>query len=88
MQSGPSLQRNLGDVRYSADCCLFLSQLMTAREYLTRFEPGTLEAMDNPDAVFKEETERAAAAAIERGLERSAAGTYPLAIWKLVAAVR
>jgi hypothetical protein len=75
-------------VRVAADACLFLLELMTAREYRTRFEPGTLEFMADLDAVLKEETERAALVAIERGLEPSEAGTYPLAIWRVVAAHR
>jgi hypothetical protein len=75
-------------MRFTAERCLFLSEPMTAREYRTRFEPGTLEFIADLDAVLKEETDRAEVVAIERGLEPSKAGTYPLAIWKLVAAGR
>jgi hypothetical protein len=72
----------------AADACLFLSELMTAREYRTRFGPETLESMADLDAVLKKETERAAVIAKRRGLRASVAGRYPLAIWKAVAASR
>jgi hypothetical protein len=75
-------------MRTSAERCLFLSTPMTAREYLTRFEPGTLELMADPEAALKEETEKAAVIAIQRGLQPSEAGTYPLAVWRVVAARR
>jgi hypothetical protein len=74
------------DMRTAAERCLFLSEPMTAREYRTRYEPGTLEHLTDPDAVLKEETERAALIAIQRGLKPSPSGTYPLVVWSLVAA--
>jgi hypothetical protein len=75
-------------MRTAAERCLFLSEPMTASEYRTRYEPGTIELLTDPDAVLKEETERAALIAIQRGLKPSASGMYPLAVWSLVAARR
>ena len=72
----------------TAERCLFLSEPMTAREYRARFEPATLEVMADVDAVLKEDTERAAVIAIQRGLKPSASGIYPLAVWSVVAARR
>jgi hypothetical protein len=63
-----------------------LLQPMTAREYRHHHEPWTLEFMLDPEAVLREDLERAEAIAAEYGLEPAASGRYPLVIWDRVAA--
>jgi hypothetical protein len=59
---------------------------MTAQEYRRRHEPWTLEFMLDPEAVIREDLERAEAIAAEYGLQPSHSGLYPLVIWDRVAA--
>jgi hypothetical protein len=58
--------------------------LLTAKEFLTRFEPGALNLLSEPERTLREDTLRAAAIATWSGLEPAADGRYPLAVWERV----
>jgi hypothetical protein len=56
--------------------------LFTAKEFLTRFEPGALNLLSEPERTLREDTLRAAAIATGRGLEPAVDGRYPLSVWE------
>ena len=61
-----------------------LNVLLTAREFLTRFEPGALNLLPKPERKLREDTILAAAIATRNGLPLAADGRYPLAVWERV----
>ena len=60
-----------------------LLEPMTAREYLSRFGPGTHGLLSEPDRALQEGEQRAAAIAAPYGFKPSA-GRYPRVIWDLI----
>jgi hypothetical protein len=60
-----------------------LLEPMTAREYLSRFAPGTRGLLSEPDSALQEGEQRAAAIAAPYGFKPSA-GRYPRVIWDLI----
>jgi hypothetical protein len=56
--------------------------LFTAEEFLTRFEPGALDLLSEPERTLREDALRAAAIAVGKGLEPAVDGRYPLAVWE------
>jgi hypothetical protein len=58
--------------------------LLTATEFLTRFEPGALNLLSEPERTLREDTIRAAAIATRGGLRPAGDGRYPLSVWERV----
>ncbi len=71
-----------------------LTALMTAEEWTTQFDPGTIEHMNDVEYEMPGAIARAFAALTERGhnlahglgLPRSETGAYPPVVWELEAA--
>jgi hypothetical protein len=58
--------------------------LLTAKEFLTRFEPGALNLLPDPEKALGEDTLRAAALATQNGIQPAADGRYPLSVWERI----
>ena len=58
--------------------------MLTAKEFLTRFEPGALNLLSEPEKALREDTFRAAALASENGLSPAADGRYPVSVWERI----
>ena len=63
---------------------LTMRVVLTAKEFLTRFEPGALNLLLEPEKALREDTLRAAAFASENGLPPAADGRYPVSVWERI----
>ena len=74
------------DERGSAEYNLGLGdrRSTSAKEFLTRFEPGALNLLPDPEKTLGEDTIRAAALATQNGIQPAADGRYPLSVWERI----
>ena len=61
-----------------------LTDVMSAKCFLSRFEPEVLGLILDLEAALLEDTKRADLIALELGLEINRQGVYPRSIWELV----
>jgi hypothetical protein len=63
---------------------IHLNDVMSARCFLSRFEPEVLDLILDLEAALREDTSRAGLLALELGLEINQKGVYPRSVWELV----